>query len=222
MTGPTVDPKTLRVSDDERSHVLTLLERATGRGLIDLDEYSRRSSSVIAARTRADLNAVLLDLPGLQVAGRSVEAAAQATSGRGVTSPGYSGAPAAVAGSGSGSGSEILELTGWGSRSFKGRWLAPAHIVIGGFGASTTLDFSQATLSSTAVTVEFRANFGGSTQLILPRGASVRFDGLSMRGGSVNNKIPPGGVGVLDLLLTGTKKGGAVTIRHARQGLFGK
>jgi len=213
MTGPTVDPKTLRVSD-----VLTLLERATGRGLIDLDEYSRRSSSVIAARTRADLNAVLLDLPGLQVAGRSVEAAAQATSGRGVTSPGYSGAPAAVAGS----GSEILELTGWGSRSFKGRWLAPAHIVIGGFGASTTLDFSQATLSSTAVTVEFRANFGGSTQLILPRGASVRFDGLSMRGGSVNNKIPPGGVGVLDLLLTGTKKGGAVTIRHARQGLFGK
>ena len=58
-------------------------------------------------------------------------------------------------------------------------------------------------MTSTSVTVEFRSNFGGSTELILPRGASVRFDGLSMRGGSVNNKIPPGGGGVLDLVLTG-------------------
>lgn len=216
MTGPTVDPKTLRVSDDERAHVLKLLETATGRGLVALEEYSRRSAVVITAKTRADLNAVLIDLPGLQVAGRTVHAASQATVGPQRLVPGYSGAPSAAA------GSDVLELTGWGSRSFKGHWLAPAHIVIGGFGASTTLDFSQATLSSTAVTVEFRANFGGTTQLILPRGGSVRFDGLSMRGGNVSNKIPPGGAGVLDLWVTGTKKGGAVTIRHARQGSFGR
>ncbi|MET3807453.1 hypothetical protein ABIB25_004476 [Nakamurella sp. UYEF19] len=215
MSGPGIQPRDLRVSDDERSHVLTLLEKATGRGLINLAEYGRRSELVVAARTRADLNAVLIDLPGLQVAGRSVDAAAEATARRG-PNPGYSGAPAAAAGDG------VMELTGWGSRSFKGHWLAPAHIVIGGFGAGTTLDFSRATLTSTQVTVEFRSNFGGSTQLILPRGGSVRFDGLSMRGGSVNNKIPPGGAGVLDLLLTGTKKGGAVTIRQARQGMFGR
>ena len=60
------------MSDDERSHVLALLEKATGRGLIDLGEYTERSAKVIAARTRGDLNAVLLDLPGLQIAGRSV------------------------------------------------------------------------------------------------------------------------------------------------------
>ena len=52
MPGSPIDPRDLRVSDDERSHVLTLLEKATGRGLIDLGEYTERSAKVIAARTR--------------------------------------------------------------------------------------------------------------------------------------------------------------------------
>jgi hypothetical protein len=215
MTGPAMDPKDLRVSDDERSHVLALLEKATGRGLIDLMEYGRRSETVIAARSRGDLNAVLVDLPGLRVAGRTIGAAA-ATVGVNHRAPGYSGAPAAAG------GADSLELTGWGSRSFRGYWLVPAHIVIGGVGASTRLDFSQGTLTSTTVTVEFRSNFGGSTELVLPRGGSVRFDGLSLRGGSISNKIPPGSSGLLDLLLTGTKRGGSVSIRHPRQGLFSR
>jgi hypothetical protein len=213
MSGPAIDPKDLRVSDDERSHVLGLLEKAIGRGLIDLPEYSRRSALVVNAKTRGNLNAVLVDLPGLQVAGRTVDAASAAARFRPRPTPGFSGAPSTVS-------DGLLELTGWGSRSFKGHWLVPAHIVIGGFGASTKLDFSLATLSSTTVTVEFQSNFGGSTELILPRGGSVRFDGLAMRGGSVNNKIPPGGQGVLDLLLVGTKKGGSVSIRQHRQGFL--
>src|ERR1700712_3727677 len=207
MSGPAIDPKDLRVSDDERSHVLGLLEKAIGRGLIDLPEYSRRSALVVSAKTRANLNAVLVDLPGLQLAGRSVDAASAAAQYRPGPTPGFSGAPSTVSGG-------VLELTGWGSRSFKGHWLVPAHILIGGFGASTTLDFSQATLTSTEVTVEFRSNFGGSTQLIVPRGASVSFDRLQMRGGSVHNKVGPGGTGVLDLVLTGAKRGGAVSVRH--------
>ncbi len=213
MTGPAVDPRNLRVSDDERSHVLGLLERATGRGLIDLAEYQRRSAKVLHSGTRAELNAVVVDLPGLVIAGRSLDAAAAATAGSPLLVPGFSGAVGAVG---------VLELTGWGSRSFKGHWSVPAAIVIGGFGASTKLDFSQATLTSTVVTIEFRSNFGGSTELVVPRGGSVRCDGLSMRGGSVNNEIAPGGVGVLDLMLTGVKKGGAVTIRHPRSGIFGR
>lgn len=213
MTGPAVDPRDLRVYDDERTHVLGLLEKATGRGLIDLVEYQRRSAVVIHAGTRAELNATVVDLPGLLIAGRSVAAAAEAATGSPRVVPGYSGAVAAES-------PGVLELTGWGSRSFKGHWSVPAVIVIGGFGAATKLDFSQATLTSTAVTIEFRSNFGGTTELIVPRGGSVRFDGLSMRGGSVNNKIAPGGAGVLDLLLTGVKKGGAVTVRHPRSGIF--
>ena len=44
MSGAPIDPRDLRVSDDERSHVLALLEKATGRGLIDIGEYTERSA----------------------------------------------------------------------------------------------------------------------------------------------------------------------------------
>ena len=55
----------LRVSDREREHVVELLKTAIGRGLIDLDEFSERADTAYAARTRGELNKVLVDLPGL-------------------------------------------------------------------------------------------------------------------------------------------------------------
>ena len=209
MNGPAIDPRQLRVSDDERSHVLRLLEKATGRGLIDLADYNERSARVIAARTREDLNSVLLDLPGLQIAGRTLEEAIAVTG-----PPGYSGPPPSPGSAPS------LELTGWGSRSFKGNWSVPASIVIGGMGASTRLDFSTATLTSRRVTIEFRSNYGGSCELICPRGTSVTYGGLAMQGGSLNNRIEPGGTGVLDLILVGVKKAGSIVLRHPKQGWF--
>ena len=215
MSGSPIDPRDLRVSDDERSHVLALLEKATGRGLIDLGEYTERSAKVIAARTRRDLNAVLLDLPGLEIAGRSVEAATQASSPQPRAVPGYSGAVQAAR------PGAVLELTGWGSRTFKGFWTAPPKIVIGGTGASTRLDFTAAQLSSPTVTVEFRSNYGGSAELVVPRGAVVRAENLQMRGGHIHNKVDPRSAGSgMTLILTGTKKSGSVTIRHPRQGVF--
>lgn len=67
MSSDPIAARDLRVSDDERAHVINLLQRATGRGLLDLDEFNRRSAAAIAARTRGDLNGLLLDLPGLRV-----------------------------------------------------------------------------------------------------------------------------------------------------------
>ena len=215
MPGSPIDPRDLRVSDDERSHVLTLLEKATGRGLIDLGEYTERSAKVIAARTRGDLNAVLLDLPGLQIAGRSVDDATHATRPVQHSTPGFSGAVPQVA------TSQVLELTGWGSRSFKGYWTVPPLIVVGGTGASTRLDFTAAQLLSPTITVEFRGNYGGAAELIVPKGSAVRLDGLQMRGGNITNKVAPIDVPrAMTLVLTGMKKSGSVTIRHPKQGMF--
>jgi hypothetical protein len=214
MPGSPIDPRDLRVSDDERSHVLALLEKATGRGLIDLGEYTERSARVISARTRGDLNAVLLDLPGLEIGGRTVEGAQHATAPPTRVAPGFSGAV--------GRGDQgVLELTGWGSRTFKGYWTAPPLIVIGGTGASTRLDFTTAQLVSPTVTVEFHGNYGGAAELVVPPGSAVRVDGLQMRGGNINNKVPPvNGTNGMTLVLTGIKKGGSVTIRHPRQGML--
>ena len=42
-----------------------------------------------------------------------------------------------------------------------------------------------------------------------------------MRGGNINNKVAPvAGTNGMTLVLTGMKKGGSVTIRHPRQGMF--
>src|SRR6266498_3995153 len=60
-----VDPRELRVSDAERTHVINVLQKAIGHGLLSLDEFTERTDQALAAKTRGDLNAVLVDLPGL-------------------------------------------------------------------------------------------------------------------------------------------------------------
>jgi hypothetical protein len=55
----------LRASDAEREHVIDLLQRAVGQGMLNLDEFSERTDSVLAATTRSELNSVLIDLPDL-------------------------------------------------------------------------------------------------------------------------------------------------------------
>jgi Domain of unknown function (DUF1707) len=215
MPGSPIDPRDIRVSDDERSHVLGLLEKATGRGLIDLGEYTERSAKVISARTRGDLNAVLMDLPGLEIAGRSIDAAQRDIRQPNLPRPGFSGAVPPTG------GDAVLELMGWGSRTFKGYWTVPPLIVIGGTGASTRLDFTAAQLVSPTVTVEFRSNYGGSAEFVVPKSSSVRVEGLQLRGGHLNNKVAPSAVtNGMTLVLTGLKKGGSVTVRHPRQGVF--
>lgn len=64
---PGVDPRDLRVSNAEREHVAGLLHKALERELIDLDGFSTRIAAAMAARTRAELNGVLIDLPGVVV-----------------------------------------------------------------------------------------------------------------------------------------------------------
>jgi uncharacterized protein DUF1707 len=60
-----VDNSALQASEAERDHVIDLLQRAVGQGMLDLDEFGQRTDAVLAAQTRAELNAVLLDLPDL-------------------------------------------------------------------------------------------------------------------------------------------------------------
>ncbi|HEX7308102.1 DUF1707 domain-containing protein [Lentzea sp.] len=53
------------MSDAEREHVVSLLNKAVGRGMITLDEFTVRTDTALGAKTRADLNVVLVDLPGM-------------------------------------------------------------------------------------------------------------------------------------------------------------
>ncbi|MCP3799462.1 DUF1707 domain-containing protein [Allokutzneria sp. A3M-2-11 16] len=55
----------LRVSDAEREHVLGLLQRAVGQGRLSLSDFSERSTRAASAVVRAELNSVLMDIPGM-------------------------------------------------------------------------------------------------------------------------------------------------------------
>jgi hypothetical protein len=67
VTGE-VEPRNLRVSDAEREHVGQLLQRAVGQGRLTVAEFAERMDAAMAARTRGELNAVLVDLPGFTLA----------------------------------------------------------------------------------------------------------------------------------------------------------
>ncbi len=198
MTGPAIHPRNVPASDADRSMAVQLLERAIGRGYIDLPQFSERSHRAVQARTRADLDLLLLDLPGLQLADRSADPATRPPA-----------APAALA------------LRGYGSRRLTGAWTVPALITVEGWGAATRLDFTQARLSTRLVTVQFRSNLGGVVHLRVPPGTAVRFDGLDLRGCSVHDRQPPdraAGPPPLTLALVGVKRYGSITISRPRSG----
>lgn len=62
--GARVPPRDLRVSHAERDHVSALLDRHHIEGRLDGAELAERLAAAAAAVTRADLNAVVVDLPG--------------------------------------------------------------------------------------------------------------------------------------------------------------
>ncbi len=57
------DVSRLRVSDAERNAVVDRLHHATTEGRLDLEEFDERLADALAARTRADLELLLDDLP---------------------------------------------------------------------------------------------------------------------------------------------------------------
>jgi len=57
------DPESLRVSDRERDRTVDRLRDAVAEGLIDIDEFSERTSQALVARTHGELDVVTADLP---------------------------------------------------------------------------------------------------------------------------------------------------------------
>ncbi|SFP85003.1 protein of unknown function [Amycolatopsis arida] len=197
--------RNLRVSDREREHVIGLLQKAIGRGLLDLDEFTERTDVALAARTRGELNTVLIDLPGL------VHADAPAPT------PGYSAAPSPV-----GSG-ERMVLQGKGSTiARQGRWVVPAELLVRNKYGQTKLDFSEAELTSPVVHLELDVKWG-SVSIVVPPSGVVDTNGVGeLKWSTLDDKTGTNGrAGTPRFVLTGRVQGGTVTIRN-RRGLFGQ
>ncbi|PXY31644.1 DUF1707 SHOCT-like domain-containing protein [Prauserella muralis] len=200
--------RNLRVSDAEREHVVELLQKAIGRGMLDLDEFTERTDIALAARTRGELNAVLVDLPGLMHTDAVVTGFA---------------APAAAPPPGPRPQGDVLELKAHGSSLVrKGRWYVPAELVVRNKYGDAKLDFSEAELASPVVHVELDTKWCSVT-VTIPEHAAVDLNGVTeLKWASIDDKTnSTGRPGTPRFVLTGRVHGGSLTIRYPRRGLFG-
>lgn len=147
----------LRVSEDEREHVVGVLQKAIGRGLLDLDEFTERTDVALAARTRGELNAVLTDLPGLI----HRDVLRQTMANPYVTGP-QMFAP----------GQRIELNAKYSALHRTGAWLVPQAMLVRNKYGATKLDFSAAIIEFPVVRIELDIRWG-SAEIIIPETASV-------------------------------------------------
>ena len=182
--GP-VDPRELRVSDAERTHVVNVLQKAIGHGMLSLDEFTERTDKALAAKTRGELNAVLVDLPG--VTHTDTEAPVR---------------------------EKPVELrASFATLRRNGNWSVPRELVIYNRLGSTDLDFSEARIPHSEVKIQLNCG-GGTVRLVLPDGASVVTDEVRMTAGTVRDKVGSG-TGRPRFVLSGSVTAGSLIIRRA-------
>jgi class 3 adenylate cyclase len=153
-----------RVGDADRQAVIDILRAHTGAGRLTLDEFSDRAGEVFAARTRADLEATLRDLP-------------TGMGGPLPPPPGDPPPPAPLPGHGRHRFIAIMS----GSRA-RGRWRAARRLTAFAFWGSVDIDLSEAQIGGPALDIYATALMGGVTVRV-PAGYPVVLDGLVIMGG---------------------------------------
>src|SRR5699024_3173491 len=207
-----VAPRELRVSDADREHVVGLLEQAIGQGVLGLDEFTTRTDTALAARTRAELNIVLADLPRL----RHRDAPAPPGPGPGQRDPTLS------PGEESAAEQDHLRLTAHGSTLRRsGRWAVPSSLVVRNKYGETRLDFTEARVACAVVSVDLHCEWGSAT-LIIPEHAAIDTNNITeVKWGAIHDRTHSDhATATPRYVLSGRVRGGTLTIRHPRRGIF--
>lgn len=180
-----VDPRELRVSDAERTHVVNVLQKAIGHGLLSLDEFTERTDRALAAKTRGELNAVLVDLPGLTHTDRESPLK---------TPP-------------------VELVANMSSIKRQGEWQVPRELIIRNRMGSTKLDFSDARIEHAEVRITLEVS-GGSVKMLLPAHSSADTNGVQVVAGSVKDRVG-GTSGRPRFVITGKITMGTLKVRRA-------
>jgi hypothetical protein len=176
-------PADLTVDHDDREHVVGLLQAAVSRGLIDTLEFDRRSGLATTARTRRELNGLVVDLP-LEHPDRARARTAAESRPRAATPPADDTRAAYAAGDTS--GTVALHAT-LGSIRRSGAWAVPRRMEIDGWLGSAELDLTEAVIDHEVVEIDVDMTLG-SVELRLPDTASASLDAVSATAGSVEDK----------------------------------
>lgn len=180
------DPRDMRVSDAEREHVAGLLQKAVGRGLLTLDEFTERTDRALAAQTRAQLNAVIVDLPFMRNAGMI---AAE---------------------------SPLVLRTGAGNLKQDGYWAVPGTITAECGMGRITIDFTKATCPHLEVTLRASCGTGNIVVIVPRGWHVVMVQATSRMGSVVNKATDPPQPNMPVLRVCATASMGTVKLRHPR------
>jgi Domain of unknown function (DUF1707) len=145
-------PPVIRASDRERDVAVQRLQVAFAEGRIDDQEFDERMRAALVARTRAELDRVLADLPA---AGGPATAPAQPT------------------------GPLLVALKGGLQR--RGRWRVPERLNAVAYKGNCELDLRAAELSAGSTTITAVA-YKGRVQIVVPPGVRVQVNGYAYGG----------------------------------------
>ncbi|MBW8481030.1 DUF1707 domain-containing protein [Actinomadura sp. PM05-2] len=191
----------MRASDADRDRVAERLREALAEGRITPGEHAERIDAVYQARTYADLEPVLADLPDEH--------------GATPPAPGISLRKDTALPVPDGRSATIVAIFGGASR--KGRWLAEPSTHVACVFGGVELDFRQAVLSQREVTVNVTCIFGG-VDITVPPGVRIVNNVAAVFGGV---DAPGGGDVAADapvIKLTGLALFGGVSVRVREPG----
>lgn len=206
----TRDQRALRASDADREQVADVLRQAVSDGRLSLTELEERIEALYAAKTYADLEPVLQDLPADLPLPPSTAVARVATSVPAASAP--ASAPSARVGGVPSSRSAKVVFSGIQRR---GDWVVPRLYRVKAVFGGADLDLRDATLEAAEVVIDVKAVFGG-VNIIVPPDLRVSVDGDGVFG-AFNDEIPRGpqpGPGAPVVRVTGKAVFGGVNVQR--------
>jgi Domain of unknown function (DUF1707)/Cell wall-active antibiotics response 4TMS YvqF len=193
------DRKSLRASDRDREQVAEILREAAGEGRLGLDELDERLNAVYAAKTYAELEPVVQDLPHSGTA--AAPAAAPAPAGKAVSRIG-----------GDPTSSAAIAVMGGFSR--KGAWVVPAEYTAAAIMGGGELDLREAKFAEPVVTINAYAIMGGIA-IIVPEDVDVQVTGIGLMGAFEHGPTGTGQhPGAPKIIIKGLAFWGAVDVKR--------
>jgi hypothetical protein len=192
------DAGSLRVGHGEREQLIQVLMQQYAEGRLTAAELDERSGRARQARTYADLDPLVADLP---VPPPSVGVRQQSTT-------------ANLARLGTDPEHRQTITGGMSSYVRRGVWTVPAYLNLNAGMATVKLDFQQAICRHDVVDIAVSAGVG-AVVLVVPEGWGVNTDQIGKGIGSVSNKvdtIPQTGKPLL--VLHGSSVAGSVRVRY--------
>jgi class 3 adenylate cyclase len=152
------DQPEVRISDAERDGVVELLRRHCADGRLSLDEFADRAGAAYAARSRADVEPLLADLPPITTRPEPSETAASPSAPK---------------------RRRVVAVMSAAKR--RGRWRVDRPLTVFAFWGAVKLDLRDAQI--TLDRVEIRAwAIMGSIDVVVPEGIPVDLEGFIVMG----------------------------------------